>query len=311
MREFLQSGKQIKYFLMLCFVITCSYAHAQQVVSGTVKDEKTGELLPGVNVVLKGTSTGTISDGDGKYLLEVSSSDAILIFSFVGYAKTEVPVAGRSSIDILLASDVSTLDEVVVVGYGTQKKSVVSGSISSVKASDLESMPINRIEQALQGRTSGLTIAANSGQPGEGATVRLRGITSFNRDGGGNNQPLWVVDGVIIDNGGIGYLNQSDIESIEVLKDAASQAIYGARAAAGVILVTTKKGKAGTLKMNYNGYYGISEPARKLDLLNASQYATLRNEAAAANGDPLPYANPESYGEGTDWQSLIFNKSAK
>jgi TonB-linked SusC/RagA family outer membrane protein len=311
MRELLQSGKQIKYFLMLCFVITCSYAHAQQVVSGTVKDEKTGELLPGVNVVLKGTSTGTISDGDGKYLLEVSSSDAILIFSFVGYAKTEVPVAGRSSIDILLASDVSTLDEVVVVGYGTQKKSVVSGSISSVKASDLESMPINRIEQALQGRTSGLTIAANSGQPGEGATVRLRGITSFNRDGGGNNQPLWVVDGVIIDNGGIGYLNQSDIESIEVLKDAASQAIYGARAAAGVILVTTKKGKAGTLKMNYNGYYGISEPARKLDLLNASQYATLRNEAAAANGDPLPYANPESYGEGTDWQSLIFNKSAK
>ncbi len=311
MREFLQSGKQIKYFLMLCFVITCSYAHAQQVVSGTVKDEKTGELLPGVNVVLKGTSTGTISDGDGKYSLEVSSSDAILIFSFVGYAKTEVPVAGRSSIDILLASDVSTLDEVVVVGYGTQKKSVVSGSISSVKASDLESMPINRIEQALQGRTSGLTIAANSGQPGEGATVRLRGITSFNRDGGGNNQPLWVVDGVIIDNGGIGYLNQSDIESIEVLKDAASQAIYGARAAAGVILVTTKKGKAGTLKMNYNGYYGISEPARKLDLLNASQYATLRNEAAAANGDPLPYANPESYGEGTDWQSLIFNKSAK
>ncbi|SKC89528.1 SusC/RagA family TonB-linked outer membrane protein [Ohtaekwangia koreensis] len=311
MREFLQSGKQIKYFLMLCFVIACSYAHAQQVVSGTVKDEKTGELLPGVNVVLKGTSTGTISDGDGKYSLEVSSSDAILIFSFVGYAKTEVPVAGRSSIDILLASDVSTLDEVVVVGYGTQKKSVVSGSISSVKASDLESMPINRIEQALQGRTSGLTIAANSGQPGEGATVRLRGITSFNRDGGGNNQPLWVVDGVIIDNGGIGYLNQSDIESIEVLKDAASQAIYGARAAAGVILVTTKKGKAGTLKMNYNGYYGISEPARKLDLLNASQYATLRNEAAAANGDPLPYANPESYGEGTDWQSLIFNKSAK
>jgi TonB-linked SusC/RagA family outer membrane protein len=312
MREFLQTGKrQAKYFLMLCFALTCGYAHAQHVVSGTVKDENTGEQLPGVNVVLKGTSSGTISDAEGRYSLEVPSQDAVLIFSFVGYAKQEVPVGERNSIDVLLMSDISTLDEVVVVGYGTQKKSVVSGSISSVKAADLEGMPINRIEQALQGRTSGLTIAANSGQPGGGATVRLRGITSFNRDGGNNNQPLWVVDGVIIDNGGIGYLNQSDIESIEVLKDAASQAIYGARAAAGVILVTTKKGKAGTLKMNYNGYYGISEPARKLDLLNATQYATLRNEAAAANGDPLPFANPEAYGQGTDWQSLIFNKSAK
>jgi TonB-dependent starch-binding outer membrane protein SusC len=312
MREFLQTGKrQAKYFLMLCFALTCGYAHAQHVVSGTVKDENTGEQLPGVNVVLKGTSNGTISDAEGRYSLEVPSQDAVLIFSFVGYAKQEVPVGERNSIDVSLMSDISTLDEVVVVGYGTQKKSVVSGSISSVKATDLEAMPINRIEQALQGRTSGLTIAANSGQPGGGATVRLRGITSFNRDGGNNNQPLWVVDGVIIDNGGIGYLNQSDIESIEVLKDAASQAIYGARAAAGVILVTTKKGKAGSLKMNYNGYYGISEPARKLDLLNATQYATLRNEAAAANGDPLPFANPESYGEGTDWQSLIFNNSAK
>jgi TonB-linked SusC/RagA family outer membrane protein len=312
MREFLQTGKrQAKYFLMLCFALTCGYAHAQHVVSGTVKDENTGEQLPGVNVVLKGTSSGTISDAEGRYSLEVPSQDAVLIFSFVGYAKQEVPVGERNSIDVLLMSDISTLDEVVVVGYGTQKKSVVSGSISSVKATDLESMPINRIEQALQGRTSGLTIAANSGQPGGGATVRLRGITSFNRDGGNNNQPLWVVDGVIIDNGGIGYLNQSDIESIEVLKDAASQAIYGARAAAGVILVTTKKGKSGTLKMNYNGYYGISEPARKLDLLNATQYATLRNEAAAANGDALPFANPEAYGQGTDWQSLIFNNSAK
>jgi TonB-linked SusC/RagA family outer membrane protein len=312
MREFLQTGKrQARYFLMLCFALTCGYAHAQHVVSGTVKDENTGEQLPGVNVVLKGTSNGTISDAEGRYSLEVPSQDAVLIFSFVGYAKQEVPVGERNSIDVSLMSDISTLDEVVVVGYGTQKKSVVSGSISSVKASDLEAMPINRIEQALQGRTSGLTIAANSGQPGGGATVRLRGITSFNRDGGNNNQPLWVVDGVIIDNGGIGYLNQSDIESIEVLKDAASQAIYGARAAAGVILVTTKKGKAGSLKMNYNGYYGVSEPARKLDLLNATQYATLRNEAAAANGDPLPFANPESYGQGTDWQSLIFNNSAK
>src|SRR5690606_6915862 len=160
--------------------------------------------------------------------------------------------------------------------------------------------------QSLQGRVSGLTIASNSGQPGEGATIRVRGITTLN-----NNDPLWIVDGVVVDNGGINYLNQSDIASIEVLKDAASQAIYGARAAAGVILVTTKSGQAGKIRVNYNGYYGVSAPARKLNLLNATEYATLRNEALVADGGSPLFADPEALGEGTDWQDEIFNNDAR
>jgi TonB-dependent starch-binding outer membrane protein SusC len=291
-------------------VLFAGQVHAQSVtISGLVKDEKTGESLPGVNVLVKGTSKGTITDADGAYTIaDVSDSD-ILVFSFVGYTISEVAVSGKTQINVSLSMDEKLLTEVVVVGYGVQKKSVVTGAISQVKGSDLETMPITRVEQALQGRTSGVTIAQNSGQPGSAATVRVRGITSFNN--GDNNQPLWVVDGVIVDNGGIGYLNQSDIESIEVLKDAASQAVYGARAAAGVILITTKKGAAGTMKVNYNGFYGSSKPDRKIDVLNATEYATLMNEQAVAAGLAAPYANPASFGKGTDWQDAIFNNSAK
>jgi len=273
-------------------------------VSGKIVDAK-GEPIIGVTVIEKGTTNGTTTDINGKFTLNVQGPNSILVISFIGYKKMELEV-GHGVKNITLEEDVATLSEVVVVGYGTQKKSVTTGAISGVTSKQFEDQPVTRIEQILQGRTSGLTIASNDGQPGDGATVRVRGITSFN-----NNDPLWVVDGVVVDNGGIGYLNQSDIESIEVLKDAASQAIYGTRAAAGVILVTTKKGKAGTNQINYSGYYGISGPARKLDLLNATQYATLRNEAKVADGFAAPYANPAALGTGTDWQSLIFNNSAK
>ena len=166
-------------------------------------------------------------------------------------------------------------------------------------------MPINDVGDALQGRTSGVTMAASSGQPGSGSTIRVRGITSR-----GNSDPLWVVDGVVVDNGGINYLNPSDIESVEVLKDAASQAIYGARAAAGVILVTTKKGKQGKMSVSYNGYAGLSSPSQKVDLTNASQYAMLQNEASVNDGGSIIYSDPSSLGNGTDWQDEIFNKSA-
>ncbi|MCB0459093.1 MAG: TonB-dependent receptor, partial [Flavobacteriaceae bacterium] len=187
-----------------------------------------------------------------------------------------------------------------------QKKSVVTGAISSIKQSDLEDLPITRVEQSLQGRVSGITIAANSGQPGSSSTIRVRGVTTLN-----NNEPLWVVDGVIVDAGGIGYLNQSDIASVEILKDAASAAIYGSRAATGVILITTKKGQSGKLSVSYTGSAGVSGPARKLSLLNATEYATLRNEASVAGGGSIIFPNPESYGKGTDWQDVIFNDSAK
>ncbi|KAB5487649.1 MULTISPECIES: SusC/RagA family TonB-linked outer membrane protein [Flagellimonas] len=273
-------------------------------VRGTVKDES-GAPLPGASVILKNTSRGTTTDFDGNFEIGVPS-DGTLVFSYVGYTPAEETIAGRSQIEVTLQPDVSLLDEIVVVGYGTQKKSVVTGAISGVKEGDLQDLPINRVEQSLQGRASGITIAANSGQPGAASTIRVRGITTLN-----NNEPLWVVDGVIVDAGGIGYLNQSDVASIEVLKDAASAAIYGSRAAAGVILVTTKSGKSGKLSVNYNGYTGISAPARKLDLLNAAQYATLRNEASVAGGGSILFPNPDSYGKGTDWQEQIFSNSAK
>jgi len=275
-------------------------------VSGRVVAAADNSPIPGVTVSVKGGTTSTSTDADGQYSLTIASSEVVLEFRQLGMLTEEVAVSSSGVYNVSLSEDLTELEQVVVVGYGTQKKSVVTGAISSVKAADLESMPVTRIEQSLQGRTSGLTIASNSGQPGSAATIRVRGITTF-----GNNNPLWVVDGVVIDAGGISYLNQSDIESIEVLKDASSQAIYGARAAAGVILVTTKKGKAGAMRINYNAYYGTSEPARKLSLLNGTEYATLRNESALAAGNALPFANPQEFGEGTDWQEQIFNRSAQ
>ncbi|APZ44836.1 SusC/RagA family TonB-linked outer membrane protein [Polaribacter reichenbachii] len=292
-----------KLFVILSLITTWVSLAQEITIRGNVLDE-TGEPIPGVNILIKNTTKGTATDFDGKFTIAAKKGD-ILTFSYLGYAKQDILINTETNISITLVPD-NRLDEIVVVGYGTQKKSVVTGAISGVKQSELEDLPITRVEQTLQGRVSGITIAANSGQPGSSSTVRVRGITTL-----GNNEPLWVVDGVVVDSGGIGFLNQSDIASVEVLKDAASQAIYGARAATGVILITTKKGKSGKISVNYNGYTGTSSAARKLDLLNASQYATLLNEKSVAGGGNLIFSDPQSYGEGTDWQSAIFNDSAK
>ena len=198
------------------------------------------------------------------------------------------------------------IEEVVMIGYGTQKKSNVTGAISSIKASDIENIPAGKPEQVLQGRAAGVSVVTNSGQPGAAATVRVRGITSF---GAGSNSPLWVVDGIVVDN--IGWLNQSDIESIEVLKDGASAAIYGVSAAYGVILVTTKKGKKGRLNLSYNGFYGFSDASKKIDLLDATQYANIINEGFTNDGGAPRFSNPESFGKGTDWQDAIFGTGEK
>ena len=276
-------------------------------VSGKVTNKTNGEVLPGATISVKGTPTATLTDANGLFKLNVPKSGAVLIITYSGMLEQEIPVVpGTTVYNVQLDSRVGSLNEVIVVGYGTQRKSNVTGAIASVKAKDLENIPNGSITQALQGRVSGVTILQNSGQPGSTSTVRVRGITTFN-----NNDPLWVIDGVVVDNGGIKYLNQSDIESIEVLKDAASAAIYGTRAAAGVILVTTKKGKAGKINVNYNGYYGISAPAKMLSLLNATQYAVLRNESAVAAGKPVVFSDVSSFGVGTDWQKAIFNNSAK
>ncbi len=295
-------------FFPFVFLLFCSISFAQTIdIKGAVSDSKSNSPLPGVSVVVKNSTVGTTTDFDGNYSIRVSPND-VLVFSYLGFKTFEVAVQSTQTLNVVLQEDVESLEEVVVVGYGTQKKSVVTGSISSVKAADLENIPNGRVEQALQGRTSGVVIAANSGQPGSASTVRVRGITTFN--GGGNN-PLWVVDGIIVDNGAIGFVNQSDISSIEVLKDAASLAIYGARSASGVILITTKKGKEGKINVNYNVFTGVSEPAKKIKLLNATEYGALLNEKAVASGQNVLFPDLSVLGKGTDWQKQIFNESAQ
>lgn len=294
-------------FLFSVFFAFIVSAQAQKTVTGVVSS---GNLpLPGANVAAKGSSVQTSTDIDGKFTLNVPSGVTNLVVSFIGYVSKEVTITD-GEMKIELAEESNKLDEVVInVGYGTQKKSVVTGAISKVTAKDLEKLPNGRIETALQGRTSGVTIAMNAGQPGSGATVRVRGITTLN----GGNDPIWVIDGVIMDSGALGAINQSDIESIEVLKDAASAAIYGARSASGVILITTKRGKSGKLTVSYNGFNGSSAPERTLNLLNATQYGALMNERYVNGGGAtgsLPYPNLSVLGKGTDWQKAIFSDNA-
>ncbi len=291
----------------LLFFLSSFALYAQELnVKGVVTSADDGQPIPGATVVVKGKTTGIITSLDGTYSLKVPGN-SILIFSFVGLKSQEIAVNSRTTVNVVLASATEAIEEVVVVGYGTQKKSVVTGAISSVKSKDLEKVAPGRVEQALQGRVSGVTVAQNSGQPGSASTIRVRGVTTF---GDGGNNPLWVVDGVVVDAGGIGYLNQNDIESIEVLKDAASAAIYGTRAATGVILVTTKKGVAGKISVSYNGMYGASAPAKVLNLLNATQYGALLNERSIAGGGNVIFSDLSKLGLGTDWQKAIFNNSA-
>lgn len=296
-----------RFCIFIVALLFTSVSMAQnRTVTGTVTDEK-GLPVANASVIAKGTTVGTSTNADGSFSLTIPSSATTLVVSAINFATLEVEAAAVNNITLSSSANAS-LEEVVVVGYGTQKKSVVTGAISSVKAKELENVPNGRIEQALQGRVSGVTIMQNSGQPGSPSTIRVRGVTTF---GDGGNNPLWVVDGMVVDAGGIGYLNQSDIQSIEVLKDAASAAIYGTRAATGVILVTTKKGKAGKLSVNYTGTYGTSAPAKTLKLLNATQYATLMNERAVAGGDAIIFNDVSSLGVGTDWQKAIFNYDAR
>jgi TonB-linked SusC/RagA family outer membrane protein len=297
-----------KFIFCISSLLFSVYGHAQDVtISGKVIDDK-GLPVPGANILIKGTTESRPSDFDGKFQIK-APKDGVLTISFIGHKTVQESINGRTQLQVKMYSSTQDLNEVVVVGYGTLKRSNVTGSISSIKAKALTNNPNTGIGQVLQGRVSGVTVIANSGEPGAASTIRVRGITTFNSDKGGNN-PLWVVDGVIIDNGGIGSINQSDIESLEVLKDAASLAIYGSRSASGVVLITTKKGKLGKINVAYTGFAGSFSPAKKLDLLNATQYATIMNEKSVAGGGSLIYPNPAALGAGTDWQSTIFNSGS-
>ncbi|MCQ2145957.1 MAG: TonB-dependent receptor [Bacteroidales bacterium] len=287
----------------LCIVImgaVCATAQAQ--VRGTVKDAS-GEPVIGAAVMIQGTTTGTTTDIDGAYSIN-ASSNATLEVSSIGYQTQTIQVQGRSVIDIILEEDSMMLDDVVVVGYGTQKKSVVTASISSITSDNLKHQSNTRVDNVLQGMSSGVFVTQSSGAPGASSQVRIRGIGSIN-----NSEPLYIVDGLAI-SGGIDYLNPSDIERIEVLKDAASGAVYGARAANGVILVTTKKGAVGNTKVSYDASYGWSNPWRKPQVLNATEYAIMMNEGYLNSGAQPIYDDPYSFGKGTDWVDAIFNYNA-
>ncbi|MDG5800919.1 TonB-dependent receptor [Marinilabiliaceae bacterium ANBcel2] len=291
--------------LILLMLLTTFWGHAQQMtVNGTVTSAADGEVIPGVSVMVKGTSTGTITDIDGNYSIGVDEGD-ILEFSFIGMERQEVEVTS-SVIDVTLYESYTDLDEVVVVGYGVQRRSVITAAISGVSSDDLENSTPSRIEDVLKGRVSGVQITQSSGQPGAASQVRIRGAGTVN-----NSDPLYIVDGMAVE-GGIGYLNPTDIESVEVLKDAASAAVYGARAANGVVLITTKSGSDGPATVNYDFSYGWQNPWTKRSVLDATEYMTIMNEMNRNDGGVAPYSSDDiaNAGSGTDWQDKTFNYDA-
>ena len=271
-------------------------------IRGTIVD--TGGLpVIGASISVKGTTQGTISDMNGTFTLDVSEN-AVLEISYIGYLSQTIKVGASTNLNIVLKEDTQALDEVVVVGYGVQKKSVMTAAISRVTSDDLEKLTPTRVEDVLRGKVSGISITQNSGQPGTASRVRIRGTGTIN-----NSDPLYIVDGVPLESG-IDYLNPLDIQSVEVLKDAASAAIYGSRAANGVILVTTKNGSKGKAVVNYDFSIGWQNPWRKLSVLNATEYETIMNEAYVNAGmDPI-YDNPSAAGVGTNWQDEIYNENA-
>lgn len=299
--------KLLSVLFLLSFTLAAVYAQNIQ-IKGTVVSGTDNEPLPGVNVVVKGnTSTGTITDFNGTFTLS-APADAILSISYIGFKSQEIAVKGHKDIKIVLQEDSETLDEVVVVGYGVQKKSVVTASIAKVSADDLASTAPVRMDNALKGLASGVTVTSSSGQPGAAAQIRVRGVGTIRTENGATD-PLYIVDGMPLE-GGLDYLNPNDIASIEVLKDAASGAVYGARAANGVILVTTKTGKIGKTKVTYNFSYGWQSAWKKRDVLNASEYALMINEGAINAGIAPKFSDPYSYGQGTNWQDEVFNNNA-
>ena len=299
--------KLLSVLFLLSFTLAAVYAQNIQ-IKGTVVSGTDNEPLPGVNVVVKGnTSTGTLTDFNGTFTLS-APADAILSISYIGFKSQEIAVKGHKDIKIVLQEDSETLDEVVVVGYGVQKKSVVTASIAKVSADDLASTAPVRMDNALKGLASGVTVTSSSGQPGAAAQIRVRGVGTIRTENGAAD-PLYIVDGMPLE-GGLDYLNPNDIASIEVLKDAASGAVYGARAANGVILVTTKTGKIGKTKVTYDFSYGWQSAWKKRDVLNASEYALMINEGAINAGIAPKFSDPYSYGQGTNWQDEVFNNNA-
>jgi len=309
----------------LLLLVYCVTNAQDRVVTGTVKD-KSGQPIIGTNILKKGTAEGTTTDVQGKFALTAADND-VLVFSFIGYASQEIRVGTQTTINVSFEEDVATLSEVVVVGYGTQKKSDLTGAISSLAGDVLRESVTASVDQALLGRVSGVQVTQNSGQPGGAVSIRIRGTTSLTQ----SSEPLYVIDGIQVGGnasgisgfdwqGGAGgqqaaasnplaSINPNDIQSIEVLKDASATAIYGSRAANGVVIITTKRGKKGSASISYNGYYALQEVYKTFDMMDLPTYATYNNEVAqevsTINSNPN-FADPSLLGPGTDWQDAVF-----
>lgn len=306
----------------LLFVVPKSDAQTSGfTISGIVSSDSPQETLPGVSVFLKGSKIGTTTDTKGQYKITIPEMKGTLVFSFIGFQTQEVIINQRTTLNITLSSGAEALDEVLVVGYGTQKRKDVTGSIASVSADDIKNQPASNIENLLQGRAAGVQVSQSSGAPGSNLSIRVRGGSSINA----GNEPLYVIDGIPIvnenqDPSGTSYgtatstnaltsLNPDDIDNIQVLKDASATAIYGSRGNNGVIIITTKRGKGDAVNVSYNAYYGKQEAVKKLDLMNGQQHAEFLNDWATANNVAQPFSNPSEIGAGTDWQGQILRRA--
>lgn len=282
-------------------------AIAQQQVSGTVTDYSNGEALPGVNILIQGTTTGTITDMSGNYALSVPSGDAVLVFSFIGYETQEVTVGSQTNISMGMMPDLTTLSEIVVVGYGTQRAEAVTGSVSSISGDVMRDVPSSNITQSLQGRLPGVEFTQTNSKPGAATQIRIRGTRSLTA----SNDPLIVLDGIPFA-GNINDVDPNSIKSIDILKDASATAIYGARGANGVILITTNRGQKGqSAQVSYNAYYGVKDVFSEYPMMNGPQFAQLRAEAIRTvdeleRGAKYPASADESLDVNTDWQDMLY-----
>ena len=292
--------KIIFLYAFLTFIGTLAVNAQEREVTGTVTTEE-GVTLPGANVLIKGTTTGTITDIDGNYTLPVPDADAILVFSFMGYQTQEVPLAGRTVINTILLESAATMDEVVMIGYGTQRKRELTSSVASLSGEETTKQLYSNVTQSIQGKMTGVNVESDGGIPGQDVKIIIRGAGTLT-----NANPLFVIDGVFTES--MSTVNPEDIESIEVLKDASAAAIYGSRAANGVILITTKRGQKGKIKVDFNASTGWQSPTRLLDLVDARTYADLANMASDNDGTARYPANDTQFDPtvNTDWDDLLY-----
>lgn len=288
-----------KIALLWSLLLAAFSAQAQVRVSGRVTDQSDGSGLIGATIKEKGTTNGAATDLEGNYTLTVAGSSSVLVFSYTGYATKEIAVGNRTTVDAVMGEDPTVLEQVVVVGYGTQKKSDLTGSIGSVKTQEIEKIPTASIEQALQGKIAGVYVTPTSGEPGAGATIRIRGTGTLN-----NANPLYVIDGMIAYDAS--FVNPQDVQSVEVLKDASAAAIYGSRGSNGVILITTKNGKKREdAVISLSTYYGTQDITKQIEMMNAAEFAQAYNELT----NQTYYPDPAALGAGTNWQDEIFRSA--